>query len=101
MDRTDALNLVNQLRTEIDNAETRDGLLTQITDAFGSAYDDLNKVTTERDELVTNNEQLRSANMKLFMEIGKEPEKTPQPEEEEKTTKLEFKNLFNEKGELK
>lgn len=101
MDRTDALNLVNQLRNEIDNAETRDDLLTKITDAFGSAYDDLDKVTIAKDELIKNNESLRAANMELFIKVGTKPEETPQPEEEEKPTKLDFKDLFNEKGELK
>ena len=99
--RTDALNLISKLRDEINNEETRLGFIDQISDLISTNFDNIESLNTANQELVHNNEQLRKANMKLFLQIGSEPQPTPEPKPQEPPTRVPFADLFNEKGELK
>ena len=99
--RTDALNLISKLREDIDNTETRSDILDQLSDTLSAAYDSVDSLNTANQELVHNNEQLRKANMKLFLQIGSEPQVTPEPKPQEPPARVPFADLFNEKGELK
>lgn len=101
MDRQELMNLVSSLRASIENPEARDGIIDQISDGINGICDSNDNLTTSNTEYIRNNEQLRAANMKLFMQIGSEPIK-PNPKPEDKPAeKLTFEALFNEKGELK
>lgn len=62
-------------------------------------YTLLANVTAERDSLVKDNESLRSANNKLWLQIGKPEVKDPEPTEEPKA--LNYSDLFDDKGGLK
>ena len=99
--RTDALNLISKLRDEINNEETRNGVIDQISELISSNFDVVDSLNTANQELVHNNEQLRKANMKLFLQIGSEPQAAPEPKPQEPPARVPFKDLFNEKGELK
>lgn len=99
--RNDVLNLISKLREDIDNADTRGELLDQISDSISAAYDSVDSLNTANQELIHNNEQLRKANMKLFLQIGSEPQPAPEPKPQEPPTRVPFADLFNEKGELK
>lgn len=102
MERDELLKLINDFRSNMDNEETRDDLLTQISDGVTSVFDTLTTVSTARDELTLANEQLRSANMKLFQKIGEEKKVTEtKTGEEEPPKKRSFNDLFNEEGEFK
>jgi regulator of replication initiation timing len=81
-------------------------ILAQLSDSISADYDNFSEVTKQVEQLTTDNETLRSANMKLFLRVGgKTPEESvkdttgadPEPEEEE----LKYEDLFNDKGELK
>lgn len=99
--RNDVLNLISKLREDIDNADIRGELLDQISDSISAAYDSVDSLNTANQELIHNNEQLRKANMKLFLQIGSEPQPAPEPKPQEPPTRVPFADLFNEKGELK
>lgn len=99
--RTDVLNLISKLRDDIDNTETRSALIDQISDSISEAYDSVDTLNTANQELIHNNEQLRKANMKLFLQIGSEPQPAPEPKPQEPPARVPFSDLFNEKGELK
>lgn len=62
-------------------------------------FDGFETATQQITTLEQANENLRQANMNLFLQVGKKPEKeepTPEP-----AKKREFKDLFDEKGGLK
>ena len=101
MDRTEIMNLIANLRIDIDNAESRESLIDRISEAVNTVYDANDTLSNSNAEYVRANEQLRSANMKLFTQIGAEPVKTETKPQEEEPKKLSFDDLFNEKGELK
>ena len=66
-------------------------------------YDDHEKVLAERETFKNENESLRQANMKLFLQIGStEDNKQEKPiKEETDPDNLTYYNLFNEEGGLK
>ena len=66
-------------------------------------YDDHEKVLAERETFKNENESLRQANMKLFLQIGStEDNKQEKPiKEESDPDNLTYDNLFNEEGGLK
>ena len=66
-------------------------------------YDDHEKVLAERETFKNENESLRQANMKLFLQIGStEDNKQEKPiKEETDPDNLTYDNLFNEEEELK
>ena len=75
-------------------------LLTQLQEGLDTDYDRLSDLETQNNQLSSDNEELRAANMKLFLRIGEQRAPAKEPFEEEKP-KREFKNLFNEKGTIK
>lgn len=85
--------------TETDEAQRRE-LIAQLIEDGEKDYDDHAAAVAARDQALTENEQLRAANMKLFLRVGekKEPEVNPNPNPPEKRS---FSNLFNEKGGIK
>lgn len=102
MERDELLALINNFRNGQIEDDKKDELLTQISDGVSSVFDTLATVTTARDELTLSNEQLRAANMKLFMKIGEEKKETTEEKGvEEPPKKRSFDDLFNEKGEFK
>lgn len=85
----------------IGQAETMEDVRSQLatfqTDLEPS-FDTLEEATQQITTLEQANESLRQANMNLFLQVGKKPEdKEPEPT----SKKLEFKDLFDEKGGLK
>ena len=84
--------------TEADETQRR-ALIASLIDDGGADYDSFATTSEERDTLRRENERIREANMELFLRVG-------QPQEQQSpggapAEKLEYKNLFNEKGELK
>lgn len=101
MERDELLSLIGSLRNQSDDEEARQNLITQISDEITGVYTSLETSNSANRELVTANEQLRSANMKLFQKIGAEPEGKPTDKgDEEPPKKRSFDELFNEKGEF-
>lgn len=105
MERNDLMSIINNLRNSFDDTENRENLLNQISDEISTLYDNTDTLTASNNEYINQNEQLRNANMKLFLQIGSDkPNNPPTPNppiEEKQPEKLKYENLFNEKGELK
>lgn len=101
MQKNDFLERIKTIGALEDVTEIREQLV-QLSDDTSKDYDTLGELQTKHDTLLSDNEALRQANMKLFLRIGEKTEpNTPQVDKEKPVQKLEFKNLFNEKGELK
>lgn len=101
MERDELLSLIGTLRNQSEDEEARLNLITQISDEVTGLFTSLETSTSANNELATANEQLRSANMKLFQKIGAEPEVKPiETGEDEPPKKRSFNDLFNDKGEF-
>lgn len=98
----DKVSLINKIKAigSCENDSDRLELLTQLQEECVLDYDKLTELEKKNTELSSDNESLRSANMKLFLRIGEKEPPKDNPLDDDKP-KREFKNLFNEKGEIK
>jgi len=92
---------------EIAQNLTDSAKVTELLTSLSNDYAEVIPVVAKNVELESNMEQLRQANMKLFLQVGAVPKDTPptpigQPEPPIITTEepKQFESLFNEKGEL-
>lgn len=82
-------------------------ILAELTQDYSELSANIETLNNTNKKLVDDAESLRNANMKLFLQIGNTPQKeeekpTPDPVPEvEEPKKLNFEDLFNEKGGLK
>ena len=98
MTRDEIIQQLQQIGT-CETDEDRRVMLASLQDGITADYDAHAQVLAERDTLIGDNEKLRAANMQLFLRVG--DHKTPGNPGGQPAEKLEYKNLFNEKGELK
>jgi hypothetical protein len=99
MDKAQFTERLQAIGTEEDEAQRRE-LIAQLIEEGGADYDDHAAAVAARDQLQTDNEELRTANMKLFKRIGvhEEPDVDPDPQPQ---TKRKFEDLFDNKGGIK
>lgn len=76
-------------------------LLAQLQQEGEQDYDRLTEVEGNNTQLSSDNEKLRQANMNLFLRLGERKEPEGKIEDEKEKVKRDFKDLFNEKGEIK
>ena len=74
-------------------------LLASLSEDGSTIYDDYDTAETARAAAAADIEKLRENNMKLFLQIGDHEKPAPPPTEEK--PKMEYKDLFDEKGRLK
>lgn len=96
----DKATLINKIREigQCEDSANRLELLTQLQEAASADYDRIETLEAQNTSLTSDNEDLRAANMKLFLRIG--DHQTP-PDDDKGKEKREFKNLFDEKGRIK
>ena len=101
MDKESLISKITEIGTCTDEA-TRRELLTTFQDDLCKDYDDFSALRNTNEQLTADNETLRSANMKLFLRVGESKHDEKEKDlKDEPETKLEFKNLFDEKGNIK
>lgn len=104
MDKNEFLSKIQEIGTCEDDATQR-ALLSELSNDVSAVYDEIDTLRSDNKQMTADMETLRSANMKLFQQVGiqKSPEDiahdkgepTPPPE------KRSFNNLFDEKGNIK
>ena len=97
MDKVTFQNRISEIGTCEDEVQRRE-LLTQLQEEVTGDYDRLTELETTNNQLTSDNETLRSANMKLFLRVGDHKANNNGSLDDEPKEKREFKNLFNEKG---
>lgn len=101
MDRVTFTERITEIGTCEDEATRRD-LLATLQEEVCSDYDTHAELVASHEKLTKDNESLKEANMRLFLKIGDTTKEKTDPElDPEKTEKLDFKNLFDEKGNIK
>ena len=87
--------------SSIEDART---LLVDFQKELEKDYDDHDLVLNERNQLKTDNESLRQANMKLFLQVGSDDPQIKKPgstNPENKNNELKYEDLFDDKGGIK
>ena len=101
MDKVTFQQRISAIGTCEDETQRRE-LLTQLQEDATADYDRLTELENTNSQLTSDNETLRSANMRLFLRIGDHKEQdNGSLEDGKEKEKREFKNLFNEKGGIK
>jgi regulator of replication initiation timing len=105
MEKQDFLDKLKAVGTSEDEVERRT-ILSELTDEVTRVYDENSSLSESNKSYIDDNEKLRSANMKLFLQVGENKtveevkenitgvkDNTPEPRK--------FENLFNNEGGLK
>lgn len=105
MEREEFLTAINTIGTAEDDADRRSALA-DLSNNISGMFDDVKKAKETNDQLIAENEKLRSANMKLFLQVGEQKssedvKKNNTGLDQSKETKKSFESLFDEKGGLK
>ena len=98
MDKEQFNKFINDIGTCEDDTQRRE-LLAQLKENGEADFDKITTLEQEKEKLTKDNESLRDANMKLFLRIGDHKEKDDGLDKDK--PKKEFKDLFNEKGDIK
>lgn len=105
MDKETFLQAITEIGTCEDEVERRTKL-TELSEGVVNIFDSNSRLESENTKYQEDNEKLREANMQLFLRVGSN--KTEEELKEDKTGIKEevkeprkFKDLFDEKGNLK
>lgn len=96
-------NVLTEIGTDEDEASRRDKLAT-VSEEVRILAENCENLQNNNNILTADNEHLRSANMKLFLQLGNDKNTNTGNEEEEKNKeneKRKFEDLFNDKGDVK
>lgn len=99
MNKQEFLDRFNAIGQMEDAAQMRTALA-EMCDDVTAVFDSNEELTTQNQQFATDNESLRSANMRLFLQVGeqrKPDEPTPEPP---KPVKMSFDSLFDDKGNI-
>lgn len=104
MTREEFLQKLTDIGTSEDDVDRRT-LITEITDEVNNLYDNNDSLTNLNNKYIDENEKLKNANMKLFLQVSgnndnKIDDNKNENDEGEKQPRK-FEDLFNEKGRLK
>lgn len=100
MNKTDFLSKIQEIGTCEDDSQRRT-MLTDLSDSVSEVFDNAETLERANATLTESNESLREANMQLFQRIGSKKQSEDTPPTPPEKPKREYKNLFNDKGELK
>lgn len=75
-------------------------MIADLIEDGGADYDSFTTATEERDQLRSDNENLKAANKRLLLRVGTHKDPDPQPGDPPKA-KPKFEDLFDEKGGIK
>lgn len=100
--------LIQNIVKNIDNQAELTSLLSDLSKDYTEVLAERNTYKKSNETLISDNENLRQTNMKLFLQVGGTEEKIKDeaqkvsPVTEEPTEEIaKYEDLFNEKGELK
>ena len=101
MDKNEFIQTIKEIGTCEDDVQRRT-MLADLQNNVSSVFDDNINLNERNTSLTTDNEALRSANMKLFLQVGSDDSDAPSGSEvNQPKEKRKFENLFNEKGEIR
>ena len=106
MEREEYLQLITSIGTCENDAERRT-MLSQLTDEATNLFTMNSQLTEQNSTLSAQIDEVQKANMKLFLQL--QDQKTPEEKKKDQTgleddkpkEKLNFKDLFDEKGMIK
>lgn len=100
MNKQEFLDRFNEIGALEDAAQMRTALA-EMRDDVTAVFDSNEELTQQNQQFATDNESLRSANMRLFLQVGTQREPEPPAPEPPKPEKMSFDALFDDKGNIK
>lgn len=100
MDKSKIIEKITEIGTCEDDV-TRRELLATLQEEVCSDYDAHAQLVTSHEKLTQDNENLRATNMRLFLKIGDSNKPKTDTDLDPVPDRKEFKDLFDEKGNLK
>lgn len=100
MNRQEFQDRFNEIGQMEDPAQMRTALA-ELRDSVTEVFDSNESLTQQNQQYAQDNESLRSANMRLFLQVGEQREPEPPAPEPPKPQKMSFDALFDEKGNIK
>lgn len=95
---------ITQIKEKVHDTDTDGyitGILADLSLDYGTILAKMDDINLQNEKLKKDNENLRDTNMQLFLKVGGDPERGPTAGPEEPTKPKEYKDLFDENGELK
>lgn len=99
MNRQEMLDRIAEIGTREDLAELRADLA-ELSGQLAAVFDENENLTQQNQSYAADNETLRNANMRLFLQVGeqrKPDDPTPEPP---KPQRMSFDALFDDKGNI-
>lgn len=106
MDKQEFLDTLSNIGTCEDETQRRD-MLASLNAEAGTLFDNNAELSSQLENLTSDNENLRAANMKLFLQVGANKNSDERlkdqtgHEGQEAPKKLKYDDLFDDKGGLK
>ena len=100
MKKEEMLKFIKDIGTCQDEAQRRT-LLSDFETGLSQDYDTLQQTTEQNEQYRLDMENLRQANMKLFLRVGEQNKEPDKPEATNTFKDLKYEDLFNEQGGLK
>ena len=97
MDKQGFIDKITEIGQLEDAAQIR-ASLAELTDEVSAVFDSNESLTQQNQQYVEDNESLRNANMRLFLQVGEQRQPEPPAPEQPKPEKLSFEKLFDERG---
>ena len=100
MDKQAFLDQITEIGKLEDAAQMRT-MLASLGDDVAAVFDENADLTVRNQTYAQDNENLRSANMKLFLQVGEQRQPEPPAPEPPKPQRMSFNDLFDERGNIK
>lgn len=97
MDKQGFLDKITEIGQLEDAAQIR-ASLAELTDEVSVVFESNETLTQQNQQYAQDNESLRSANMRLFLQVGEQRQPEPPAPEPPKPQKMSFDKLFDERG---
>ena len=99
MDKQAFLDKITEIG-QLDDAAQMRTMLASLSDDVSTVFDERETLSQQNQNYAQDNESLRSANMKLFLQVGEQRQQEPPAPEPPKPQRMSFDALFDEKGNI-
>lgn len=101
MTEDEFFNKTNDILGKLDNQGEVSTILKELNDGYKDVLSQNQELTNKNTQLETDRENLRKANMELFLKVGNKTNNTTNESQTSNNEKLSYDDLFDEEGKIK
>lgn len=101
MTEDEFFNKTNDILGKLDNQGEVSTILKELNDGYKDVLSQNQELTNKNTQLETDRENLRKANMELFLKVGNKTNNTTNEPQTSNNEKLSYDDLFDEEGKIK